>query len=319
MTGGAGFIGSQTCKVLAEYGYLPVVADNLTTGLQHNVKWGPLHVIDVRDRYKLNEVFRKNEFLAVMHFAASAYVYESMLFPGRYYDNNVGGMTSLLDTMTEFGVENFVFSSSCATYGNPKVEKINESTFQNPINTYGESKLMGELIVKRLASLGNLRHATLRYFNVAGADLDLELGEEHNPEPHVIPSIINSVFQNKVFNIFGDNHETADGTCVRDYIHVWDLAHAHVKALDYLFTKRVSFEVNLGGGKGASILQLVKSFKELGYEVKYDFKPSRVGDPPYLVADVEKAQALLGWRPEHSEIYSILSSSIDWHKKRFLN
>jgi UDP-glucose-4-epimerase GalE len=315
VTGGAGYIGSQTCKFLSTSGFQPVVVDNLSTGFIHNVKWGPLYAFDLLEKAQLREVFRNHSFKAIIHFAASAYVAESMSAPMKYFENNVVSTINLLEIALEHNVEKIVFSSSCATYGDSILQKIEEGSVQRPINVYGETKLMGENILRSLEKLGRLRYVTLRYFNAGGADFDLELGEEHHPETHVIPILVESALQSKKFVVYGNDYPTVDGTTVRDYIHVWDLANAHTSAIRYLLDGGKSTEINLGTGIGVSTLQLIESILNLGYVVDHEIYSRREGDSARLVAETSRAQDILGWEARYSEISEILKSAIAWRVK----
>lgn len=258
VTGGAGYIGSHACKALAKAGYQPIVFDNLVYGHEWAVQWGPLEKGDILDRGQLDTAFRKHRPDAVMHFAAYAYVGESMMLPGKYYRNNVVGSLTLLEAMQDHGVDKIVFSSTCATYGVPDRIPIDENACQSPINPYGMSKLMVERILADFGNAHGINWIALRYFNAAGADLDNQIGETHDPETHLVPLVLDAASGRRdSITIFGNNYDTADGTCIRDYIHVSDLASAHVKALDALGSETASGAFNLGNGMGYSVQQVI--------------------------------------------------------------
>lgn len=304
VTGGAGYIGSHCCKALASAGHHPIVYDNLSRGHADAVKWGPLIQGDMRDETRLVEAMKTERVEAVIHFAALAYVGESVEQPRLYYDNNVGGMISLLNAAKQAGVAHIVFSSSCATYGVPPTVPITEDTPQVPINPYGRSKLMCEWMLEDAANTGDLQYAALRYFNAAGADPDGELAERHDPETHLLPLAIMAAHGTGApLNILGTDYPTPDGTCVRDYIHVDDLARAHVMALAHLDTHDGSLKVNLGTGRGSSVREVVKAVSDVtGRDVPVVEAQRRAGDPPSLVADVRKAQELLGFSARWTDI-----------------
>ena len=314
VTGGAGFIGSHTCKALAAAGYCPVVFDNLSTGHADAVRFGPLVEGDLRDRKAVETALKDHKIAAILHFAASAYVGESVENPLAYYDNNVGGMISLLSAAQTAGVDRIVFSSSCATYGIPQTLPITENTPQNPINPYGRTKLIGEQMLADQAAISSLRYAALRYFNAAGADPDGQLGERHDPETHLIPlALMAASGQLTALSIFGDDYPTPDGTCIRDYIHVSDLARAHVLALDYLMDGKPSVHLNLGSGKGHSILEIKAEIEALtGKPLPVQFQPRRPGDPPMLTADPSLASDILGFRAELSTLPRIIRDAAPW-------
>jgi UDP-arabinose 4-epimerase len=268
VTGGAGYIGAHTSKLLAASGYEPVCYDNLSTGHADFVKWGPLEIGDLHDLEKLTRVISSYQPIAVIHFAASAYVGESIVKPLKYYRNNVGGTLSLLEAMRLSGLENIVFSSTCATYGTPTAKLLSESCPQVPINPYGHSKLLIEQILRDLSARVGLNHISLRYFNAAGADKDGEIGEKHDPEPHLIPLAIRSAIGGPALKIFGTDFPTPDGTAVRDYIHVEDLGRAHILALEYLLAGGTSDFVNLGTGTGNSLFRCYLSPHRIPVTIK---------------------------------------------------
>ena len=308
VTGGAGFIGSHACKALAAAGYRPVVVDNLSTGHAEAVRWGPLHRVDLRDEAALGAVLAAERPRAVLHFAAAAYVGESVSDPAFYYDNNVVGMICLLTACRTFGVDRVILSSSCATYGQPAQMPIREDTPQEPINPYGRTKLMCEQILRDHGAAFGLRFVSLRYFNAAGADPEGVLVENHDPETHLIPlALMAASGRRPPLRVFGTDYPTPDGTCVRDYIHVTDLATAHVAALRYLLDGGGSDAFNLGTGRGYSILEIADEIGRLfGRPLPWQPAARRPGDPPVLVADTARAARVLGVRPQHSDITSIL-------------
>lgn len=317
VTGGAGYIGSHTCKALAQASYTPVVYDNLCRGNSWAVKWGPIEIGDLMDGERLRDVLRKHRPLGAIHFAAFAYVGESMSDPQLYYRNNVGGTISLLRAMTAESVDRLVFSSTCATYGTPEANPIREDMPQAPINPYGQSKLMVEQILRDCARAGRLNAVALRYFNAAGADADGEIGEAHDPETHLIPlALAATQGAAPALTVFGDDHDTPDGTCIRDYIHVTDLADAHVRALRHTECNQGFSAFNLGTGTGISINELIAVAQEVtGRTVPFSYGSRREGDPPALVADPMLACGTLGWRARHSDLHNILSTAWAWMER----
>jgi UDP-glucose-4-epimerase GalE len=316
VTGGAGYVGSHCAKAFANAGWTVVTYDNLSRGHRDLVKWGDLIEGDILDRASLNAALEQVRPDAVAHFAAYAYVAESMTQPAVYYRNNVVGTMNLLDAMIKADVRQMVFSSSCATYGISD-EIITEDTPQNPINPYGETKKICEKMIRDYGTAHDLRSVILRYFNAAGCDPEGETGERHDPEPHVIPLAIRGAMDGTfTFNILGGDYDTPDGTCVRDYIHVSDLADAHERALDYLSGGGVSEIFNLGTGQGSSVMQLADAVSKVaGKEVPRVIAERRPGDPPILVASAEKARDVLGWQPKRSDLESILTSAWDWFQR----
>lgn len=308
ITGGAGFIGSHACKQIAAAGLNPVVFDNLSTGHEDAVKWGPFYAGDVRDKDALVHCIKSHNISRVIHFAASAYVGESVSDPGLYYDNNVGGMISLLAACQETDVSQIVFSSSCATYGLPDELPIRESSPQNPINPYGRTKLICEYMLEDHASAHGLRYVALRYFNACGADPDGELTERHDPETHLIPLALQATAGSRgALGIFGTDYDTPDGTCIRDYIHVTDLAEGHVAALRYLENGGESTKVNLGTGTGYSIHDVIATIEEVtGQTCPAERMSRRAGDPPALYADNTLAKEILGFTPKRSDLAQIV-------------
>jgi UDP-glucose-4-epimerase GalE len=317
VTGGAGYIGSHTAKALARAGYRPVTYDSLVYGHRHAVQWGPFVEGDIADTGKLERVIRDEAIEAVVHFAAFAYVGESVTKPEIYFQNNVVGSLSLLDAMRVTGVKPIVFSSTCATYGMPDRMPITEETLQRPINPYGETKLMIERALAWYGPAHDIRSVSLRYFNACGADPDGEIGEEHDPETHLIPLILDAAAGKRAqIDVYGTDYPTPDGTAIRDYIHVQDLADAHVKALSYLFDGGETTQINLGTGTGNSVKEVIDAVERVtGRPVPRREVARRAGDPPELVADPTKANRLLGWQPQMSDIDSIIRTAWAWHQR----
>ncbi len=315
VVGGGGYIGSHMCKYLHSKGMRPVVLDNLSLGHREAVKWGPLYEGELDDRNLLGEIFGHHDIQAVMHFAAFCYVGESVRIPLKYYQNNVASTLGLLSVMLEYGIDKMIFSSSCATYGEPEQLPISESQRQQPINPYGRTKLMMENILDDLDHANDLKSVCLRYFNAGGADPEGELGEDHDPETHLIPLVLNAALdQTRKLTIFGDDYATDDGTCVRDYIHVNDLAQAHYLALLHLLDGGGSKKYNLGNGNGYSILDVIHTASIVtGREIAYSYASRRPGDPAKLVGSAEKAVNELKWKPEFKSLKSILQTAWDWH------
>jgi UDP-arabinose 4-epimerase len=316
VTGGAGYVGSHACKALAEAGFQPVVLDNLSTGHRWAVKWGPLEIGDINDQALVTDLLKRYRVEAVMHFAAYSQVGQSVRDPGLYYANNVGGSLALLQAMRSADVNRIVFSSTCATYGMPERLPIREDAAQNPINPYGRSKLAVEYMLGDFAAAYGLRAAALRYFNAAGAAADAGIGEAHEPETHLIPLVIATALgQRGPVEIFGEDYPTLDGTCQRDYIHVADLASAHLKALDLLNGEPALHAFNLGTGQGYSVREIIAAVEKVaGNKVPQKIAPRRAGDPPALYADPSKALAQLGWKATQSSIAEIVESAWRWHR-----
>jgi UDP-arabinose 4-epimerase len=313
VAGGAGYIGSHTCKALAEAGHTPIVYDNLHTGHTWAVKWGAFEKGDLNDAATLGDVLRRHRPDAVINFAALAYVGESNKEPLLYYRNNVAGMVTLLETMRAHDVGSIVFSSSCATYGIPDRLPIVEGMRQDPINTYGRTKLMGEHVLRDACAAYGLGAIALRYFNAAGADADGEIGEEHQPETHLIPLVLQAAAGTiPSISIFGTDYETPDKTCIRDYVHVTDLAAAHVSALSLCKPGKFA-AYNLGGGKGSSITEVISAVHKItNRKIEATAEPRRPGDPPVLVADAAAARAALNWMPKHSDLDNIVQTAWRW-------
>jgi len=319
IVGGAGYIGSQTAKAVARAGLEPVALDNLVYGHRSAARWGPLVEGDISDRSLLGSVFADHRVTAVIHFAAYAYVGESVQNPRKYFHNNVTGSLALLDAMVDHGVRDIVFSSTCATYGQPVQVPITEDHPQRPINPYGESKLAVERILHWYGGAYDLRYAALRYFNAAGADPEGEIGEDHDPETHLIPLAIGAALgTSPKLQIFGTDYPTPDGTAIRDYIHVADLADAHLLALGRLQNGDKALALNLGTGKGHSVREVVASVEKIsGRKVPRVEVGRRAGDPPALVADASLAAQRLGWRPKYAELDTIVEHAFRWQKGRF--
>jgi UDP-arabinose 4-epimerase len=318
ITGGAGYIGSHCAKALAASGHEAVVLDNLTCGHRDFIRWGRLIEGDIRDSTAVDALFSAHQIDAVMHFAALACVGESVAVPGRYYDVNVHGTRILLDAMVRARVRLIVFSSSCAVYGEPDDIPIVESTRFDPINPYGFTKVVCERMMDDFDRAYGLRSARLRYFNAAGAEPTAEIGEDHNPETHLVPLILR-VASGKTSSlaVFGTDYPTPDGTAIRDYVHVCDLARAHVLALEHLLDHGETIAVNLGTGLGVSVRRMIEVARNVtGRPVAVHDAPRRSGDPSVLVADPTKAGELLGWGPQRSDPETIVSDAWRWYQKR---
>ncbi len=317
VTGGAGYIGSHACKALACAGYTPVAFDNMVYGNRWAVRWGPFVEGDLSDKVLLQQTLKRYGIKAVMHFAAYAYVGESVTDPAKYFTNNVSNTLNLLNCMLEADIRRIVFSSTCATYGIPNQVPITEDHEQKPINPYGESKMMIERILKWYEPAYDMHACMLRYFNAAGADPEGEIGECHVPETHLIPLVLDAASGKRpAIDIYGTDYPTPDGTAVRDYIHVTDLAKAHVIAMERLFSDGGTTELNLGTGKGYSVREVISTAEKItGRSVPYRETPRRAGDPPVLVADASKAFDILGWKPEFSDLETIIGTAWNWHNK----
>lgn len=314
VTGGAGYVGSHTCKALFNAGYLPVVYDSLERGHSWAVKWGPLEVGNLHDRKRLYEVLRKYKPVAVLHFAAYAYVGESVQRPEDYYWNNMAGSVSLLNTLLDAGVKKLVFSSTCSTFGVPDSVPISEDHPQRPINPYGSSKLMVERVLADFDKAHGFKSISLRYFNAAGADPEAEIGEAHVPETHLVPlALFVARGDTSSLTIFGSDYPTPDGTCIRDYVHVSDLADAHVLALKYLDGGGSTCSLNLGTGKGWSVAEVIQTVVEVsGRQIAVSKGQRRPGDPPILVADPTAAMRVLGWIPKYPHIKTQIEHAWKW-------
>jgi UDP-glucose-4-epimerase GalE len=314
VTGGAGYIGSHACKTLARSGYRPIVLDDLSRGHREAVRWGPLIEGSIADRTGVAAVLADFEISVVMHFAAYAYVGESVSDPAMYYRNNLAGTLSLLEAMREVGVDKIVFSSSCATYGIPASVPIRETAPQVPVNPYGETKLAIERALHWYEAY-RLRWVSLRYFNAAGADPDGEIGERHDPETHLIPLVLDAALgRRRHIEVYGTDYPTPDGTAIRDYIHVQDLAEAHLRALEHLEAGGRSTALNLGTGHGHSVREVVRTVETIsGRPVPCRDTARRSGDPPALVADPGLAAELLGWRARISDLETIVRTALAFH------
>lgn len=318
ITGGAGYIGSHINKLLYNSGYETIVVDNLSKGHKEAVKWGKFINIDLANYEDIKNVFTHYDIEGVMHFSAFSSVAESVKEPEKYFKNNYANTLNLLKVMKEFGVKKFIFSSTAALYGNPQEIPITENNDLVPINPYGESKLKVENILKKESDNGNIRYVSLRYFNAAGADPDCEIGEHHIPESHLIPLVLDAAIGVRdSISIFGEDYDTPDGTCVRDYIHVTDLAEAHLKALEYLNNESNDSDVfNLGNGNGFSVKEVVDLCKNVtGVDFKVKVEDRREGDPDILIADSKKARKILLWEPKFSNLNDIVETAWNWHKK----
>lgn len=314
VTGGAGFIGAHCCKALNAAGYYPVVYDNLSTGNIEHVRWGPFVLADLRDRVALNATMAHYKITAVMHVAASAYVGQSVRDPAAYHDNNIGSMIALLDICRRNRISSFVFSSSCSVYGSVATLPIRENTHQLPTNPYGFTKLVGERMLREQAVAYRMRPAILRYFNAAGADPDGAIGEVHRPETHLIPlALLAAAGHSPPLPILGTDYDTPDGSCIRDFIHVDDLARAHVLALRYLLNGGAPLTLNLGSGRGTSVLEVMSAVERVtGRAVPHVNAPRRAGDPPILVANPHMAEERLGFVVRHGEIEKIIAHAAPW-------
>lgn len=316
VTGGAGYIGSHCCKILAQKGYTPIVVDNLSEGHRELVKWGIFEECDLKNGHRLLEIMGKHKPSGVMHFAAHALVGESMKNPFKYYENNIIGLLNVLECMKMSECENIVFSSTCATYGiSDEVCVLKEGYDQKPINPYGKSKFMCEEIIRDYGKIYGMNYSLLRYFNAAGADPEGETGEWHDNETHLIPTIFDVITgKNSEIKIFGTDYGTPDGTCVRDYVHVMDIVEAHILCLEKMLLGSFSGAFNLGTGKGLSVKQIIDEAEEmLGCEISKKTEDRRPGDPPMLIADYSKIKMILGWKPAKG-IKDILHDAWKWHQ-----
>lgn len=320
VTGGAGYIGSHAVKTLQKVGYKVLILDNLVYGHQDIAETldAELIVGDTNDRALLDQLLSDHQISAVMHFAAYAYVGESVTQPDKYYRNNVVGTLSLLEAMVAANIKSFVFSSTCATYGVPQQTPITEDHPQSPINPYGATKLMVERILQDFDIAYGLKSVIFRYFNAAGADPEVAIGEDHNPETHLIPLVLQTALgKREAITVYGTDYPTPDGTCIRDYIHVNDLADAHVLGLQYLLKGNQSEIFNLGNGNGFSVKEVIDAAKQItGKPINVVFGDRRAGDPPALVGSSEKARTILNWQPKYADINLILEHAWQWHQKR---
>jgi UDP-arabinose 4-epimerase len=316
VTGGAGYIGSHCCKALAARGFEPITYDNLSRGNRWAVKWGPLEEGDLADTKRVRAVLERHRPAAIMHFAAFAFVGESVLDPLLYHRNNVGGTTALLQALIDYGPPPFVFSSTCAIYGMPQTIPIPEDHPQNPINPYGFTKLVIEHLLADLDRAHSLRSISLRYFNAAGADPEGEIGEAHDPETHLIPLVLAAARDAASVRVFGTDYETPDGTCIRDYIHIVDIADAHLRALDYLLKGGASCALNLANARGYSVKEVIAAAERVcGRPVRTEVAPRREGDPPILIGTAARAHELLGWQPARSALETQIADAWNWMMK----
>lgn len=318
VAGGAGYIGAQTCKTLAQNGFLPITIDNLSTGHREAVRWGPLIEADIRDRDAVLKAITDHKIGVAIHFAAFSLVGESTREPQKYVDNNVTAATAFAGHLIEGGVKALVFSSTAAVYGAPLTPLIAEDHPKRPINPYGETKLAFEQTLHTLSQTQGLAHVILRYFNAAGADPEGEAGESHRCETHLIPLACQAALGTaQPLTVFGDDYATPDGTPIRDYIHVVDLAEAHLAAIRYLLNGGVSDAFNVGTGAGLSVRDIIATTEAvMGLPVPHSIGPRREGDPDVLVADVSKIEARLGWRARHSDVQTLIRSAAEWQKNR---
>lgn len=316
--GGAGYIGSHMVRLLQAHNHEVVVLDNFSTGHRWATENVEIVEADLLDFEQVNKTFINYSFDGVIHFAAKSIVSESVIDPGIYYRNNVVGTLNLLTAMIDNDVENLIFSSTAAVFGNPLEKMINEAHQKKPINPYGASKLAVENILQEFSKAYNLNYIIFRYFNAAGADPSGSIGEAHDPETHLIPNIFKAILakNDQYLNIYGDNYDTYDGTCIRDYIHVNDISRSHLLGLEWLIQNKTSEDFNLGNGSGFSVKEVINSVEKiLNQEIKYEVSERREGDPAILVADSTKAQNILNWKPEYSSIISILETAYNWHKR----
>jgi len=317
IVGGAGYIGSHMVNIAQSHGHEVVVLDNFSTGHSYLVRNYEVLNVDILNQTKLSKLLKGRYFDGVVHFAAKSQVGESMKTPNTYYANNVSGTINLVNEMLRNDISNIVFSSSAAVYGLPNEKKITESSSLNPINPYGKSKLYVENILYDMCMSYDMNAVCLRYFNAAGADPSSAIGEDHNPETHLIPCILNSVLENTTFKIYGNNYSTPDGTCIRDYVHVNDLANAHLLSLEFMKENPGFSCFNLGNGNGFSVMEIILACEKIcGKKIHYNIKERRDGDPDELVANSDKACNLLKWKPDYTSIEDIINTAWLWHKKK---
>lgn len=317
VAGGAGYIGAHTCKQLKASGFKPITLDNLSTGYEKSVLYGPFIHGDLRQRDKIKSIIEKYEIRAAIHFAAYSLVGESVNNPKKYYDNNVSAAIEFADALLSAGVDKLVFSSTAAVYGNPHQDLIDEEHSKLPINPYGATKLAFEGALKWLDAAHGLKHVILRYFNAAGSDFDLEIGESHEPESHLIPLICKAALGNgNSLNVFGTDYDTPDGTAIRDYIHVNDLASAHIEAIKYLLNGGESDAFNVGTGKGISVKEVISAAQQQFANVPHSYAPRRIGDPKTLVANPGKIMSKFNWKPQFSDIETIVKTAKAWQENR---
>ena len=317
VTGGAGYIGSHVCKALAALGHVPIAYDNLSRGNPWAARWGPLEIGDIADSARLREVFERHAPAAIMHLAAYAYIAESIEHPSLYYENNVGGSATLFRAMAEWKVVPVVFSSTCATYGVPDTSPISEDHPQRPINPYGYSKLVVERMLSDMERARGMRSVSLRFSNAAGADPDGEIGEAHDPEPHLIPRVLAAARDGVAVTVYGNDYATPDGTCIRDYVHVTDIACAHVRALDYLLAGGTSCALNLANARGYSVLEVIETARRVtGRTIDVKVLPRRQGDPPALVGAGDRARRVLGWTSARSTLETQIADAWRWMQRQ---
>jgi len=317
VTGGAGYIGSHTAHLLRRHGYEVIVADDLSRGHEHNVRGFPFHKLRMQDTAALADLLKSSRIEAVVHFAAYISVGESTEVPELYFSNNTGGTLSLLTAMVEGGVSKIVFSSTAAVYGMPQTVPIPETSPYAPLSPYGDSKVMVEKILDWMDQFRGLRGVCLRYFNACGADAESGLGEEHDPETHLIPLLLRAITTGEPITLFGDDYPTPDGTCIRDYIHVMDLADAHVAALRHLLSGGASERFNVGTGRGYSVREVLRAVEEVtGQKVPFRMGPRREGDAPVLVANSDKLKTTLGWRPRYTDIHDMVRSAWEFQRRQ---
>jgi len=313
ITGGAGYIGSHTAYMMHQKGYKVIILDTFLHNQQPDLSWATIIKKDFADMPTLQMIFSTYNIQAVMHFAALIQVGQSVTDPASFYQNNVAKTITLLDTMIQHGIKKFIFSSSCAIYGKPFSLPLTEELPKTPISPYGKTKLMVEILLKDFKKAYELEYVSLRYFNAAGAMPQFGLGEEHTPETHIIPLLLRSALEQKPFSIFGTDYQTKDGSCIRDFIHIWDIAHAHYLALTYLQSGNPSDCFNLGTGKGFSVNQLIRAVEHTcGCKIEILHARRRKGDPPILIADPTKAYNVLGWKPHFSHLDSIITSAYEF-------
>ncbi len=319
VTGGAGYIGSHLCKILKEKGFTPIVFDNLSRGFEESVKWGPLYIGDLRNQEKIIEVFEKVKIGAVMHLGALSYVGESMENPHLYFENNVYGTLNLLETMKEKKVKKIIFSSTCAVYGSPADIPVSEDTAISPESPYGTSKLLAESLINEYKNLGHIDPIIFRYFNVIGSDPDLEIGECHEPETHIVPLAIHAALTGEPLHLYGNDYSTKDGTCIRDYLHVNDIATAHCLALEYNSSSSKHI-FNLGNDKPFSVLEIVKLVEEVTKKkINLSLKERRSGDAEALFSSSNNARNYLNWSPHFKNLKESINHAVNWKIKQDLD
>jgi UDP-glucose 4-epimerase len=317
ITGGAGYIGSHINKKLNQEGYETIIVDNLINGHPETLKWGELIETDLKNSEELNKIFKTHDIDGVIHCAAFTSIPESVQYPAMYLKNNYQNTINLIKIMKENNVKNFIFSSTASVYGNPKTNPLTENAPTKPINPYGQSKLLVEKVLEKESQEGNINYISLRYFNASGADPDCEIGEMHDPETHLIPLILDTAIGKQSYiSIYGDDYNTPDGTCIRDYIHVNDIAKAHIQAYEYLKENQKSQIFNLGNGEGFSVKEVINVCRKItGVTIPTIIEPRRKGDPGILIADSTKIQKELNWKPEYNTLEKIIETAWNWHKK----